>query len=126
MLLALVFWITAFLFATVPDLVLADVEITLDTPSAFAEVRAAYGGSFLGYGLLCFHAARRPTLRGPCLGLCTLVLGAFAALRLLSFLVDGAPNPHSMFMHGLESLGFLISLSVWIRFRRGEERKNVD
>ena len=114
----MVFWGVALLFALVPHLMLADVEIALETPSAFAEVRAAYGGSFLGYGLFCFHASRRPALRGFCLGLCTIVLGAFAGLRLFSLFLDGTLNGHSMFMHGLETLGFLIALAVWLRFRK--------
>jgi hypothetical protein len=118
-LMCLAFWTVSLLFAFVPNVVLADVEMELTTPSAFAEVRAAYGGGFLGYGFLCFSALRRPELRVFCLGICTLALGGFAGLRLASFFIDGPPNPHSMMMQGLETLGFLVSAAIWQRSRKG-------
>ena len=46
-----------------PTVLLGGMEIGLETPSALAEVRAAYGGSFGGLGALFWLGAQRPAQR---------------------------------------------------------------
>jgi hypothetical protein len=51
----------------------------------------------------------------------TLLPGLFAAARVLSWFVDGAPNNFSHFMHHLETTGFVLSAYLWRRVRQAPD-----
>tara|TARA_B100001250_G_C19592042_1_gene696786 strand:- start:11 stop:427 length:417 start_codon:yes stop_codon:yes gene_type:complete len=95
------------------DALLGPVEIVANTPSAYAELRAVYGGGFAGLAFCCFYALRVPSHRVFVLGLFTLMFGLFSIARAGSALVDGAANAHGSLMHGVENLCFILLLWQW-------------
>ncbi|MDP6932542.1 MAG: DUF4345 domain-containing protein [Myxococcota bacterium] len=99
----------------VPGFLLAPVELGLETASAHAEIRAGYGGCFGGLAAAFWAGARTRAWRRPGLGLAAVVLGLFVSGRLVSLGVEGAPNPFSWAVWGLEALGFGICAWLWRR-----------
>ena len=92
-----------------PKLILDPVHIALETPSSLAEMRAAYGGTFLGLSTLAFLGWRHGALRQAALTIFAVVLGTFSGARALGLLLDGKPNTLSVVMHLLENVGFLLA-----------------
>jgi len=97
------------------DLLLEPVELTLTSPSAYADVRAVYGGCFLALALLFVQGARKSHIRPTALMVSTLLLGVFVGARALSWVIDGPSNGFSQLMHGLEAVGFVLSGWLWRR-----------
>jgi len=93
------------------------MEIGLETPSARAELRAAYGGLFGGAAAAFAVGARRPALRQPVTAFAAIVLGVFSFGRLLSLAVDGPANTMAQAMQALEGAGFVAALGFWWRGR---------
>jgi hypothetical protein len=121
--LATVFIIVGFEGLLMPELQMRPVGIVLDSPSAIAEIRAAYGGCFLALAALCVQGVRKPALQDTVLMITTLLLGIFSAARLLSWFVDGAPNSFSYLMHHLEITGFVLSSILWRRAHGHAQRR---
>ena len=103
-----------------PDLLLGPVELPIPSISAYAELRAAYAGTFGALAVLFFQGARKPHLRGTALMVITVLLGVFSGARVFSWFVDGTPNAFSHLMHGLETAGFVLSAWLWRRQSRRE------
>ena len=101
-----------------PDWLMGPVELSLAAPSAYAEIRAAYAGAFLAMAVLSIEGARKVHIRSTALMVNTVLFGVFAATRVLSWFLDGTPNGFSFVMHGLESIGFLVSGWLWRRSLR--------
>ena len=114
-LLALIFTAIALTCLVDPRLLLEAMEVGLETPSALAEARAGYSGTFLGLALLCATGAQRAEARRLALGVVVLVLGIFTLARILSWLIDGEPNLAAMVNHGLEGVGFFFALVLWVK-----------
>ena len=113
--LALAFLVVALQGLLVPTLLMAPVEIQLETTSGLAEVRAGYGGCFGGLAALFLVGARRASLMRPALGVGALVLGLFVVGRLVSLTFDGTPNLFSWAVLGAEAFGFGMCLLSWRR-----------
>lgn len=75
-----------------PAEILSKVDLKFETPTAFADIRADYGGCILGVGLFmawCAMAVDRVRIGLLC---CALTLGGYAVGRLLSLFLDGTPK----------------------------------
>lgn len=68
------------------------VGIQLTSPSAFADLRAVYGGLSLSVAALFWQGLRNPDWFGPSLFLATASSGGLAAARLYSIAASGMPN----------------------------------
>lgn len=90
---ALLFW---------PAEILKSVDLTFETPTAFADIRADYGGCILGVGLfLCWCTWKKPLVRTGLL--CSgLTLLGYASGRILSLFVDGMPKRITFMLIGVE------------------------
>ena len=98
-----------------PAEILKNVDLTFETPTAFADIRADYGGCILGVGLfLCWCTWKKELVRVGLL--CTgLTLLGYASGRILSLLVDGMPKRIIFILIGVE-LSFGIVSLVLMRF----------
>jgi hypothetical protein len=68
------------------------VGIELTSTSAFADLRAVYGGLSLSVALLFWQGLRNPTWFEPALFLTMASSGGLAAGRIYSIVVSGMPN----------------------------------
>jgi hypothetical protein len=118
--LAIVFVIIGLEGLLLPEAQMSPVEISLNSPSAHAEIRAAYGGCFLAFAALFIQGIRNPGVRPTILMVTSILLGVFSAARVLSWFVDGAPNNFSHLMHHLETTGFILSAYLWRRSQQGK------
>ena len=112
-LLSAIFALVALLCLTDPTVLLGAMEIGLDSPTAMAEVRAGYPGTFGGLAVLFAVGARQPNMRRLALGVAAIVLGLFTLGRLLSMALDGVPNTLAFINHALEAMGFVLALALW-------------
>lgn len=119
-LLGLIFFLVSGVCLVDPTLLLGNMEIGLETPSALAEVRAAYGGAFGGLGVLFWLGAQRPAQRSLALGIATVVLGLFTVARLISLALDGTPSTLAFANHAAEAVGFLLALLLWRSATKGD------
>ena len=109
-----------------PEGLMALAEIDLESPSAFIEIRAIYGGMNFGLGaLLLFSAWKEKCVR---LGLLSssVILGSIALGRILGLWVDGSPNPAVLAGFGMELAGAAITATVWITFRKSPQNHETD
>jgi hypothetical protein len=118
-LLTAVFTAVSILCLVDPTVLLGAMEVGLETPSALAEVRAGYAGTFAGLAVLFGRGARRGEDRSLALGVAATVLGMFTVGRLLSLAMDGIPNTLAFANHALEALGFVLALWLWRSTQRG-------
>ena len=112
-LLCAVFLLVSALCLIDPTILLGAMEIGLESPTALAEVRAGYSGTFAGLAMVFAQGARRADCRSDALGVAALVLGVFTFGRLLSLALDGTPSSLAFVNHGLEALGFVLALWLW-------------
>jgi hypothetical protein len=93
---ALLFW---------PTEILKSVEISFTSVTAFADIRADYGGCILGVGVfLAWCASKAPLVRTGLL--CTgLTFSGYVVGRLLSLTLDGMPKPIIFTVTIVEVLG---------------------
>ena len=110
-LLSLIFGVVAIEALFIPLALVNPVEIAIDSPSSFAEIRAGYGGGFGGLALLYWMGARNETIRSISLKIAVVVLGLFSLGRFVSLALEGIPNTFSMMIHSSEMIGCLISLA---------------
>ena len=96
-----------------PQVFLSAMELTPSTPSALAEMRAAYSGTFAGLAALCIAGLGHKDYQRLALGICAIVLGSFTLARAFSLALDGMPNTLAWVNHGLEALGFIITWWLW-------------
>ena len=106
-----------------PQLVLANVGITLENASAFSSMRAVYGGMHLTFGIACligvFRNAKFP------LQLLILYTSGFIIGRLISILTDGTPNEFVMMWLITETFCLIISVSLLMITDRKIEAENA-
>lgn len=93
---ALLFW---------PVEILKSVEVTFSTTTAFADIRADYGGCILGIGVfLGWCSSKAPLIRTGLL--CTgFTFSGYVVGRLLSLVLDGMPKPIIFTLMIVEVLG---------------------
>ena len=109
-------WLAAIVFVGLgialmlrPTEILSSVEITFKSPTAFADIRADYGGCILGVGVfLIWCAAQRHLVRAGllCVGL---VFSGYASGRLLSLVLDGTPKRIIFILIAVEVVGALVA-----------------
>ena len=117
MAMSIIFGVLSVVALVAPQTLLGSVELAITTPSAFAELRAAYFGCFLGLAVLFQAGAQRVECRQLAVGVAALVLCGFVGGRFLSLVLDGPPNAFSTAMHALEGAGGLIAAVLWWRGR---------
>lgn len=101
---ALLFW---------PTEILKSVEVKFDTPTAFADIRADYGGCILGVGLfLTWCAFQRRFVRAGllCVGL---VFSGYVMGRLISLALDGTPKRIIFILIAVEVVGALVAFALY-------------
>jgi hypothetical protein len=92
-----------------PAELMRPLDVALDGPSAYNEIRAAYGGMHVGLGLFLVTTALRPTLRTVGLWANLCIMGGLVAGRLVSFVIDGAPGDFVVRLLIPEALGAVLS-----------------
>ncbi len=95
-----------------PDTLFAPVGAEFRDAAAYAEIRAAYGGHFVGAALFFGYGAWNATWTRPALIYATLVLGGFVLGRLISLGVEGVPSAVALFTLGIEAAGFLTGAAL--------------
>lgn len=95
-----------------PDQILSKVDVIFETPTAFADIRADYGGCIFGLGIFvgwCAVSSERTRIGLLCVGLtfCGYVSG-----RLLSLLIDGTPKQIIYTLIVIELAGALVAFGL--------------
>lgn len=103
-----------YLFA--PMLMLGANGMTIETVSEYHSTRAAYGGAFVGFGLLFLLGALKAPLRRPALVALGTFMAGFAGGRIYSLIADGMPAP--AFLGALATEVLLAGAALWA-LRRG-------
>jgi hypothetical protein len=88
--------------------------VGLDVRSAAArsDVRAVYGGMELGLGFFLASCVSRPTWHHAGLAVQALALSGAVAGRLVSLVLDGAPNRVSLAFLLVEAAGAVLALAA--------------
>ena len=89
------------------------VGLRLTSASAFADVRAVYGGLQLGCAAFLGLAAAKPTWTRVGLAAQLAQFGSLAAARFLSYVATGLPDALGYALHGGELVGFACGLVAW-------------
>lgn len=92
-----------------PEVVVASMDLAVETVSARNEIRAVYGGMDLGLGLCCMVGAMRPRYRRAALGLLALVLGCMVLARGVSVAIDMSLPTINLVFLGVEGFGAAIA-----------------
>lgn len=119
-LMSFVFVVIALQALLVPSMFVIPLEIQLESPASFAEIRAGYSGCFGGLALLFFMGAKNPDLSSLCLMVAALVLGLFTLGRFLGLVFEGVPNNFSIIVHIAELSAFIFSATLTWRRRKGD------
>jgi hypothetical protein len=101
-----------------PDALFAPLGATFSDAAAYAEIRAAYGGHFVGAASFFAWGAWRPRWAGPALIFAAVVLGGFVFGRLISLVVDGVPSAVAWLTLGAESFGLVVTVGLSLANRR--------
>lgn len=101
-----------------PVAAMALVELNISSVSALNEMRANYGGMQIGIGLLLLAGFRQPSLAAPALLAQSLIVGGLVMGRLISILMDGAPNAFILGLLALEAFTVVVSLLLFLQQRR--------
>lgn len=67
--------------------------ISMETATELSMVRSAYGGVFIAFAMLFAAGAFNPQLSNTALYALCAFMGGFAAGRVVSLVLDGAPHP---------------------------------
>ncbi len=95
-----------------PAKILAGVEVIFETPTAFADIRADYGGCIFGLGIFLVWCACQRDLIRPGLICVGLVFSGYSIARLLSLAIDGQPKRIIFILLAVELFGAFISFGV--------------
>jgi hypothetical protein len=98
---AIAFDLFGIVYFFLPAQTAGTLGIQLTQPSAFGDVRATYGGLAFGIAIFLWMCATPAHVR---LGLRLVLLMGLGLMlcRLLSMVIDGAPNTAALFFLGLE------------------------
>jgi len=122
MLAVLALWIASLVFVGLgfalmiwPTEILAGVDVKFETPTAFADIRADYGGCIFGLGVFLVWCASRVNLVRPGLICVGLVFSGYSGARILSLAIDGQPKRIIFILLAVELCGAFISYgaSLW-------------
>lgn len=88
---------------------------TLTGVATLAEIRAIYAGVFLMPTFVLARGVLDARWRRPAVGLLTLILAGYVLGRLVSAVLDGAPEGVGIPNLIAESVGLVASFSLWRR-----------
>ena len=88
-----VFFVFAGCFLFAPRYFAAQLDITLSSASAVADLRAMYGGLSLGVGVLYLLGLKNVAFRPAAIALATSTSAGLALGRVITIVVDGMPGP---------------------------------
>ncbi|MDG1511621.1 MAG: DUF4345 domain-containing protein [Mariniblastus sp.] len=115
----LALWIASLVFVGLgvalmiwPTEILAGVEVKFESPTAFADIRADYGGCIFGLGVFLVWCATQRFLIRPGLICVGLVFSGYSIARLLSLAIDGQPKRIIFILLAVELCGAFISFGV--------------
>ncbi len=101
-----------------PQVVMANVGITLDNVSAFSSIRAVYGGMHFAFGVLCiwgiFKEAKLPLV------MLMLYTAGFVVGRLFSIMMDGQPNEFVTTWLFTEAFSFAMAATLFVLLKKKE------
>jgi hypothetical protein len=113
---ATLIWVVVGVLGTFAPQVLFDTTgMQLSGVAAIAEIRAIYAGVFLMPAFVLARGVRDPEWRRPAVGLLTLILAGYVTGRLVSAVLDGAPEGVGIPNLIAESVGLILSFSIWRR-----------
>ncbi len=104
-------------FMVAPETSAGLVGLSLADATAFADVRAVYGGLQLGCGGLLVAAAWRPDLARIGLVGAIALYGGLAFARCVSVVVSGVPSTVGLMLHAAELAGLAFALVAWFKSR---------
>lgn len=90
---ALMMLVVGALHLLAPQMMMKDPGIELSTVNHLHVIRAAYGGAYMGMGVLFLLGAFKREFARYSLVAITVLFGGFALGRLFSIAVDGMPVP---------------------------------
>lgn len=97
------------LFLISPQALTEMVDTTMPTPVSTMDIRAVYGGMFLGIGAFWILAASRDRLLRPGLVSLAMTMGGLVVGRTAG-LADGRPNALVLGLYVVEVAGTLVAL----------------
>lgn len=103
------------LFLVSPEALTEMVDTSMPTPVSMMDIRAVYGGMFLGVAAFWLLAASRDQLLGPGLVSLAMTMGGLVVGRTVG-LADGRPNALVVGLYAVEIAGTLVAL-VALRLR---------
>ena len=106
----LIFCVVGLIGLLSPKTIMEPVQLLDMSVSTTAELRAAYGGTFLALATGAFLALKHHAYAPLVLTLFAVALGVFSGARALSLIVDGHPNVFSVAMQLLEGFGFVLTI----------------
>ncbi|MDA7909192.1 DUF4345 domain-containing protein [bacterium] len=116
---ALALWIASLVFVGLgvalmiwPTEILAGVDVIFETPTAFADIRADYGGCIFGLGLFLVWCATQRSLIRPGLICVGLVFSGYSFARILSLAIDGQPKRIIFILLAVELCGAFVAFGV--------------
>ena len=86
--------------------------MTLESVNEYHSTRAAYGGAFVGFGLLFLAGAMQVALRRTALIALATFMSGFAAGRVVSLVLDGWPAPAFLAILGTEVVLAALALAA--------------
>ena len=107
-----VFFVFAVGFLFAPRYFAAQLDITLSSTSAVADLRAMYGGLSLGVGALFVLGLKNVAFRPAAVTLATLTSAGLALGRVITIVVDGMPGP--LVLAFLASEIVSIAVGLWL------------
>lgn len=108
-----------------PARAMAGVELLPGSVSALNEVRANYGGLQVAFGLMLAAGALRTAWTDGALWVSAAICGGLLAGRLLSLMLDGAPNTTVQMLAGIEAVSLLLAAGLLWR-RRADAASQVE
>ncbi|MDA7901613.1 DUF4345 domain-containing protein [Mariniblastus sp.] len=116
---ALALWIASLVFVGLgvalmiwPTEILAGVDVIFETPTAFADIRADYGGCIFGLGFFLVWCASQRSLIRPGLICVGLVFSGYSFARILSLAIDGQPKRIIFILLAVELCGAFVAFGV--------------
>ena len=92
-----------------PQMMMATPNISLTSTNHFHIIRAAYGGAYIGIGVLFLLGLVQPAMRRFALMAVAILFAGFAFGRLVSIVADGVPAPLYLGVLGFELVFALLA-----------------
>jgi hypothetical protein len=114
-LLVLVFSAVGLTALFAPQVIAAKFDLLPQSVKGIAEIRGLYGGGVLAWGLVTWGALRRTSLSPGLLVSMTVIMGAIAAVRVMSIMVD-----HETALNVPAGIAeVLLALACWKVYKHG-------